>query len=153
MAQYSNGKSSPYKSEGERRLAGLLTRYGIPFVYEPRIRVSDGARRRTLVPDFYTPFGKTYIEYFGRIGTSDYDRRVAEKLRLYEENELRLTPLYPWDLARAPPESLPSGLEHLIAHNQQASPMVYHRWVYRPRHMYGASRYRGPVRRQGYRAE
>ena len=87
-----------YRSQGEKRIAATLDQYGIPFVYEQRVRIQYNGRTQTLRPDFYLPEFNLYIEYYGRVGNQDYDLRTAEKQAAYAANNLNVISLYPWDL-------------------------------------------------------
>jgi hypothetical protein len=100
------GNASSFKSEGERRIARTLDHYGIPFVYEPRIPVRDNSVTRYLVPDFYLPRHHAFIEYYGRAGNAEYDRRTQRKESLYAANHIRVLALYPWSLCQDWPARL-----------------------------------------------
>lgn len=95
-----------YKSEGERRIAATLRQYHIPFVYEKRVSVEDHGRTRVLYPDFYLPGLDTYVEYYGRVGNEDYDRRSHRKQAAYQSNGFKVVDLYPWDLCQNWPANL-----------------------------------------------
>ena len=90
--------SQAFRSEGERRIAATLDQYGIPFVYEQKVTVSDNGKVRTLRPDFYLPEFNLYIEYYGRVGNQDYDLRTARKKAAYAANNINVVSIYPWDL-------------------------------------------------------
>ena len=87
-----------FRSEGERRIAATLDRYGIPFVYEQKVTLNDNGRIRTFRPDFYLPDFNLYIEYYGRVGNQDYDLRTAKKQAAYAANSINVVSIYPWDL-------------------------------------------------------
>ena len=44
-----------FRSQGERLIASTLDRYGIPFIYEPSLRIPYQGRMRLFRPDFYIP--------------------------------------------------------------------------------------------------
>lgn len=100
------------KSEGERRLAAALDYYSLPFIYEPKVTFLDGTRDRVFRPDFFLPDWNVYIEYFGRVGDDSYDKRTAEKIRLYESNRYALAAIYPWDLCTNWPHRLLDQINH-----------------------------------------
>jgi hypothetical protein len=87
-----------FKSEGERRIAQVLNQYGIPFIYEPKLPVIDDGVTRNLVPDFFLPAKNLFIEFYGRAGNAEYDRRVLWKESVYASNGISVLALYPWDL-------------------------------------------------------
>jgi len=89
-----------YKSEGERRIAQTLNQYGIPFIYEPKLPLKTDNRPTTLRPDFYLPQHNLYIEFYGRAGNQDYDKRTEHKQRTYAENNVKVLSIYPWDLVQ-----------------------------------------------------
>lgn len=89
----------PYKSYGESQVAGLLDRYGLPFIYEKPTAVMDEGKLRIWYPDFTLSYGPI-IEYFGVNGDRAYQKRSEHKLAVYQRNQLSVVPLYPRDLAR-----------------------------------------------------
>lgn len=107
-----------FRSEGERRVAATLDRYGIPFVYEQSVTVNDNGKTRTLRPDFYLPHLGVYIEYYGRAGDADYDLRTSRKEAAYAANGIRVLPVYPWDLCQDWPGSLLNYLERMASERQ-----------------------------------
>ena len=89
-----------YKSRPERQIAGLLDRHGLPFIYEKPIAVMDDGKLRTWYPDFSLQYG-ILIEYFGINGDLGYQERTRHKLKVYEENQFDVIPVYPPDMAGA----------------------------------------------------
>ena len=108
------------RSEGERRIAATLDKYGIPFLYEQKVIVNDNGRVRTLRPDFYLPEFNLYIEYYGRVGNQDYDIRTAKKQTAYAANNINVVSIYPWDLIQDWPNYLFERLP--TSPNQQSQP-------------------------------
>ena len=78
------------QSDGERRLAGYLSRHNIIYRYDERIRIIDGYAIR---PDFYLPEFDIYIEYWG-MDTIDYRIGMLKKLKLYQQQGKRLISIY-----------------------------------------------------------
>ena len=95
-----------FRSEGERRIAATLDKYGIPFIYEQKVTLNDNGRIRTFRPDFYLPEFNLYIEYYGRVGNQDYDTRTAKKQTAYAANNINVVSIYPWDLIQDWPNYL-----------------------------------------------
>ena len=89
-----------YRSGPERDIAALLDQYDLPFIYEKPTAVMDHGRARLWYPDFTLDYG-ILIEYFGINGNQGYRARTRHKLKVYEENQLTVLPLYPPDLARS----------------------------------------------------
>ena len=87
----------PYRSWNEHRIAGLLDRYGLPFIYEKPTAVIDSGQVRIWYPDFALSYGML-IEYFGFQGSDDYDRRTRHKLAIYEQNQIPVLALYQQDM-------------------------------------------------------
>jgi len=87
----------PYKSLPEYQIAGLLDKYGLPFIYEKPTAVVDNGNVRLWYPDFSLGYGPI-IEYFGIKGDSHYDRRTEHKLNVYQANQYRVIPVYPSDM-------------------------------------------------------
>jgi hypothetical protein len=88
------------KSEGERRIAETLDQYGIPFIYEARLQLKVRGVTKTFRPDFYLPDLDVYIEYYGRAGNEEYDRRTRKKQAAYSASGLAVISIYPWDLCQ-----------------------------------------------------
>ena len=105
--------AGPYRSQGEKRIAATLDQYGIPFVYEQRVRIQYNGRTQTLRPDFYLPGFNLYIEYYGRVGNQDYDLRTANKNAAYAANNINVLSVYPWDLIQDWPNYLLERLRNL----------------------------------------
>lgn len=84
------------QSDGERRIAELLTEEEIQYCYDERFRILDGYAIR---PDFYLPEFDVYIEYWG-MDTADYKIGMLKKQKLYQQEGKRLISLYPPDKPR-----------------------------------------------------
>jgi hypothetical protein len=75
-----------YRSDGERKIAGLLDQYKIKYVYEKPTLVQDnGSKLRLWYPDFTLPEFDILIEYYGMAngGNDDYDKGVKRKQDVY----------------------------------------------------------------------
>lgn len=81
------------QSDGERRIAEILTEMDIPYRYDERFRILDGYAIR---PDFYLPEVDVYIEYWG-MDTADYKIGMLKKQKLYQQQGKKLISLYPED--------------------------------------------------------
>lgn len=92
-----NGYSTKglYKSEGERRIAGLLDDAGIDYVYKPGVLVEDGGMQRVWQPNFGLPRYAVYLEYFGIEGDPAYQKETLQKLEVYRRMDLAVVPVYP----------------------------------------------------------
>ena len=84
------------QSDGERRIAELLSAENIRFRYDERFRILDGYAIR---PDFYLPEFDVYIEYWG-MDTADYKIGMLKKQQLYQQQGKKLVSLYPDDKPR-----------------------------------------------------
>lgn len=77
------------RSKSEKILADLFYKYDIPYVYEPKIKLSNG---HMACPDFALLNIKTrqtiYWEHLGLINQDEYALRNMEKLHEYEESNL-----------------------------------------------------------------
>jgi hypothetical protein len=93
------GRTGTYRSRPEGLIAGLLDRYGLPFICEKPTAVMDNSQVRIWYPDFTLSYGLV-IEYFGINGNAEYDRRTDHKLRVYAENQYEVLPVYSRDLYR-----------------------------------------------------
>ena len=97
---------NPFKSEGEKRVAATLEKYGIRYEYDRPVWVDDGSKVRRLRPDFYLPDFNLFIEYYGRVGNQDYDKRTEAKQRAYAASNYHVIPVYPWTLLENWPDHL-----------------------------------------------
>ena len=84
------------QSDGERRIAGYLSRHNIIYRYDERIRIIEGYAVR---PDFYLSEFDIYIEYWG-MDTIDYKIGMLKKLKLYQQQGKRLISIYREDKYR-----------------------------------------------------
>ncbi len=84
------------QSDGERRIAELLSTENIRYRYDERFRILDGYAIR---PDFYLPEYDVYIEYWG-MDTADYKIGMLKKQKIYQQEGKRLISLYPEDKPR-----------------------------------------------------
>jgi len=89
-----------YRSNGERTIAGLLDKYGIPFRYEPDIFLKGEDKCYIWHPDFYLPDYRAIIEYLGLSGNHDYDQITRRKKRIYHQNDYHFVPVYPETLQK-----------------------------------------------------
>ncbi len=112
-----------FRSRGERHIAATLNKYGIPFLYEPRVAVNDNGKRRELRPDFYLPEFNLYVEFYGRVGNEDYDIRTARKKTIYAANNLNVVSVYPWHLVQDWPNYLFKHLPAGTSQRLQTSPI------------------------------
>jgi hypothetical protein len=75
----------PFKSAGERKIAEVLDKYGIPFKYESPVLVHDQQKKpRIWYPDFYLPTHGIYVEYYGLCGHPSYDSLRERKQQAYQ---------------------------------------------------------------------
>ena len=108
-----NDRYAPYKSWPEHQIAGLLDRYGLPFIYEKPTAVMDKGKARIWYPDFTLAYGPL-LEYFGIEGKPDYDQRTKHKLAVYRANQIQVLPLYPRDLSGAWQDRLLGQIDHAL---------------------------------------
>ena len=78
------------QSDGERKIAEFLSRHGIVYRYDERMRIIDGYAIR---PDFYLSEYDLYIEYWG-MDTIDYKIGMLKKLKLYQQQGKKLVSVY-----------------------------------------------------------
>jgi hypothetical protein len=136
--EYAKSAHHPYKSYGESQIAGLLDRYGLPFIYEKPTAVMDEGKLRIWYPDFSLSHGPI-IEYIGVNGEVGYQKRTEHKLAVYQRNQLAVVPWYSRDLARGWENRLlrriDSTLEgHLHRYRLKINPApTYHPRPYRAR--------------------
>jgi hypothetical protein len=84
------------QSDGERKIAGYLSRHGIACRCDERMRIIDGYAVR---PDFYLPEFDVYIEYWG-LDTIDYRVGMLKKLKLYQQEGKRVVSIHREDKPR-----------------------------------------------------
>lgn len=78
------------RSNYERAFINALLTFNIEFEYEPRLPFDRRSSADLLVDD-------VYVEIWGMIGWSKYDKRKERKKKLYKENNLKLFNVYPND--------------------------------------------------------
>jgi predicted nuclease of restriction endonuclease-like RecB superfamily len=84
-ARYSDSQGHKLRSSAEVRIAELLIRSNLKFVYEPRIEVRDHA----YYPDFVLSDCNKIVEVMGYAGDR-YWNHSAEKVRLLSEADSSL---------------------------------------------------------------
>jgi hypothetical protein len=77
-------KTSHYKSQGERRIAGFLDTQDIAFQYEYPLAIKDREQVRIWYPDFRLPEYGMIIEYFGMNGNDAYNEQMFHKIDTYK---------------------------------------------------------------------
>lgn len=84
--KYPTLKGEYVRSKSEKILADLFEKYEIPYVYEPRIVLTNG---KYLYPDFallnVRKRKTVYWEHFGLISDGDYAQKALTKISLYEQ--------------------------------------------------------------------
>ena len=127
-----NDRYAPYKSRPEYQIAGLLDKYGLPFVYEKPTAVVDAGKTRIWYPDFTLAYGPL-IEYFGVDGDRGYAARTAHKLKVYRQNQIQVLPVYPRDLAGRWEDRLlkqvDKALDRRLQHYRNAVRSAYRGWM------------------------
>lgn len=91
-----NSGAKNFRSEGERKIAEFLNNYGINYVYEPGVLVTDRDKPKIWYPDFYLPEFAAYIEYYGFVGNQNYDHGIERKKKVYSAMGLEVIAVYPW---------------------------------------------------------
>ena len=84
------------QSDGERKIADILSAENIRYRYDERFRILNG---HAIRPDFYLPEFDVYIEYWG-MDTTDYKIGMLKKQQLYQQQGKKLISLYPDDKPR-----------------------------------------------------
>lgn len=82
-----------YKSNGEKEIAEVLTKYNIDFVYEHPLLIKeqkdgDTEKLRIWYPDFWLPKYSIVIEYWGMQGNKAYDEGKKAKLKAYKSLDI-----------------------------------------------------------------
>lgn len=83
------------RSNSELIIDLWLNFHSIEHEYEPSIYIN---KKAVAVSDFYLPEYNCYIEYWGLEGDSEYEKRKIEKIKMYEELNLKLISIYSEDL-------------------------------------------------------
>ena len=94
---YQTGRRPEYKSRMERQIGDFLDSRRIPYIYEKPTAVVDRGLTKLWHPDFSLQCGPL-IEYFGVTGDPGYIVSARHKLRVYQENQYDVIPLYPPDM-------------------------------------------------------
>lgn len=88
------------KSEGEKAIADILTKYNIEFVYEYPLLIkeqknNDSEKLRIWYPDFWLPRYSIIIEYWGMVGDPGYDKGKHDKIAAYKRMNIDFISVYP----------------------------------------------------------
>ena len=82
---YRTDRGENVRSKSEKIIADILYKYGIPYVYEPKLKLNNG---KYLFPDFAILDLKArktiYWEHFGLASDGEYASKAMTKLGLYE---------------------------------------------------------------------
>ena len=82
---YRTDRGENVRSKSEKIIADILYKYGIPYVYEPKLKLNNG---KYLFPDFALLDLKArktiYWEHFGLASDGEYASKAMTKLGLYE---------------------------------------------------------------------
>ncbi|MBQ8139540.1 MAG: hypothetical protein IJ195_08820 [Lachnospiraceae bacterium] len=82
---YRTDRGESVRSKSEKIIADILYKYGIPYVYEPKLRLNNG---KNLFPDFALLDLKArktiYWEHFGLASDGEYASKAMTKLGVYE---------------------------------------------------------------------
>ena len=89
-----------YKSIGENKIAEVLTKYNIDFVYEHPLLIkekkeNDVEKLRIWYPDFWLPKYSIIIEYFGMDEDPVYHKGKEAKTEAYKKLDIDCIPVYP----------------------------------------------------------
>lgn len=93
-------KGELVQSEGEQLIADFLYENGIDYEYDMRITLKSNGIERWIRPDFYLTSFNLFIEYWGMKGDPKYDKKMADKMRLYSELNTRLIQIERHELSR-----------------------------------------------------
>src|SRR3989338_9649498 len=88
------------KSQGEKAIADILTKYNIDFEYEYPLLIrekkeNDTEKLRIWYPDFWLPKYSIIIEYFGMMDNPHYKKGKEDKVKAYKELDIDCIPVYP----------------------------------------------------------
>ena len=110
----------PFKSEGERQIALLLERLGIPYRYEYPLAILDRGKVRLWYPDFVLPEYGIVLEYAGMEGNGLYDSALRHKKDVYAELGLSVIYVEPETFRGFWPRKLAEGIESVLAERLDA---------------------------------
>ncbi len=89
--QFLTIRGEKVRSKSEKILADMFEKLGVPYSYEPQVRINDG---KYLYPDFALLNVRTrktvYWEHFGLASDGEYAKSALSKLELYEQAGLEL---------------------------------------------------------------
>lgn len=90
---YRNKLGERMRSKSERDISNLLIDYGIPYIYEKPLTLTDSTGRdgiRTIYPDFsmmdFVRGEGVYLEHMGLWDDEDYRNGALKKILLFEKN-------------------------------------------------------------------
>ena len=96
-----NSEKEEFRSEGERKVAGVLDKYGVKYIHEQGVLVTPEKNKpRVWYPDFFLPEFSVYIEYYGLAGNPEYDQCIRKKISVYSAMQMNVIPVYPRTLSK-----------------------------------------------------
>lgn len=131
-------KKPGFKSEGERRIAELLDRCGVQYMYEAPVAVQHQGRLRIWYPDFLLPDLGLHVEYFGIECDPAYDRSTREKMTAYAASGISVISVYPCHLPH-----LPQYLNREMREHTNYRRHLVDAAFFRTQRSYSQGRYRG----------
>lgn len=108
-----------YKSNGEREIAEILTKYNIDFEYEHPLLIAetkenDTEKLRIWYPDFWLPRYSIIIEYWGRSDEA-YKKGKTAKITAYKKLNIDYISVYPETLSKDLKSYLLINIKKLIS--------------------------------------
>jgi hypothetical protein len=95
-----------YDSNSEKKVGDYFRRRNIKFHVHPilkfpsKIWIFDNHFKKVkLKPDFYLPEYDIYVEYWGMMDNEEYKERFKRKMKIYQENDIKVISLYEKNLA------------------------------------------------------
>lgn len=88
------------RSKSEKWIADALFLHSIPYVYEKSLDIG----KYTFKPDFYLPEFDIYLEFYGLISDTEYNRTHKWKKKMYGRHKIRCVPIYPRHIKVKPKE-------------------------------------------------
>ncbi len=105
-------------SNGEQKIAEILAKYNIGFVYEHPLLIKETfngkERMRIWYPDFWLPKYSIIIEYFGLDSNPEYHKGKTKKTEAYKKLDIDCIPVYPKTLDKDLKSYLLMNIKRLI---------------------------------------
>lgn len=107
-------KGEQVKSKSEWKIANILRKLGLEYIYEKSVPVWSRKKVYNLQPDFYLSQFDVYIEFWGMINDPVYKKKMVWKKKMYDRHNIKVMHLYPYHMYQKPAKVIMKKLKKLV---------------------------------------